>query len=79
MEKNLVVKQYIKVNIPDDQLEEMLKDYREAIYSNAEIIDLFKQVAFYEAVCGDCFCEGIGERGINFKATDTDLEIEEEI
>ncbi len=73
MHKRFTVEIRVSVDIPDDKLDEILKDYRESISSNATIDDVFKQVAWNEARHGD-FCEGVGENGVDFTAAVLDTE-----
>jgi len=78
MKKHFEIRQYVEIEISDEKLEQILKDYRECIYSEAEIEDIFKQIAYHEAVLNSDFCEGIGEKGVDYFASCEEVEVEEE-
>ncbi len=57
----------VEVEIDDDKIDEILKDFRSSISSNATVYDIFSQIAWNEVKFGG-FCEGIGEEGVDFNA-----------
>lgn len=70
MKKSFTVEIYVDVEIPDDKIEEIVKDYRSCINGNASINDVMEQIAWNEARYGG-FCEGVGENNTDFIATVT--------
>lgn len=70
MKKSFTVEVYVDVEIPDDKIEEIVKDYRSCISETADIDEIMKQIAWNEARYGG-FCEGVGENNTDFIATVT--------
>lgn len=70
MKKSFTVEVYVDVEIPDDKIDEIVKDYRSCISENASIQDVMEQIAWNEVRYGG-FCEGVGENGEDFTATVT--------
>jgi len=46
MTKQIKFIKEFEITIPDDKIDETLKDFKEVIQPDAEVIDLFKQVAY---------------------------------
>lgn len=60
MEKTVrIIKEY-KINIPDEDIPELLEGYREVIERNGNEESLFKQIAWSIGQNDDYFVEGIG-------------------
>lgn len=67
-----VIKEY-EITIPDDKIEQHLKDYKEVIDSNGKPEDLFTHIA-WNLDLGGTFVEGIGrvlEDGYDSNSRDT--------
>lgn len=60
MEKIVRIIKEFKITIPDEDIPELLKPYREVIDSNADEDSLFKQVAYTVGEFDEYFVEGIG-------------------
>jgi hypothetical protein len=71
----------VNICIPEDKIEEVIKDYRECINSTADIEEIYEHIAHNYCVNSSYdFIEGIGnlhESGITVEIIDQDLEIEE--
>jgi alkylhydroperoxidase/carboxymuconolactone decarboxylase family protein YurZ len=70
----------IIISIPDNMIDEVLKDFRSCINNEATKEDLFKYIAHNIIYCGaNNFIEGIGDAGtdfdiIDFEAPNIDIE-----
>jgi len=71
-----------EIEIPDNKIPEILKNFRESITSRAIEDDLFEQAAFgFEILDQDEFIEGLGdlkEEGIKIKHIDRNIGYEVE-
>ena len=77
MKKRVVLIREFLVEIPDNMIPDLLEGYKGVIDSNADVGDLFCQVAFFD---GDRFIEGIGnpdDYGIKCEEEDRDIYTEE--
>ena len=75
MKMEVTLTEYYSVEIADDKLDAMLKDYRETISSTAEREDLFIQAAGGYQQGNRTFIEGIGnlkEKGVTVEYVDRD-------
>lgn len=76
MKKCFCVEFYVDVEIPDDTIATVVKDFQGCIDSRADIHDIMKHIAWNEA-SGGGFCEGVGENGKDFIAKIKETDIEE--
>jgi hypothetical protein len=77
MKKSFTVEIYVDVEIPDNKISEVVKDFRESIDSTATITEVMEHIAWNEATGGG-FCEGVGENGKDFTAFVTGNDVEED-
>jgi len=62
MKKKLMatITKKFEIEIPDNKLDEILKDFQDVISSSADNDSLFEQIAYNKVMFESGFCEGIG-------------------
>lgn len=66
MTKTIEVIKEVTVTIDDENIENMLTDYRECISEDADIDEVFKQIGWSIATSDSSFVEGCGTDGEDF-------------